>query len=92
MELPYFYPDLLAKCLNLWDQLLNYPYFKQVGAMSTPPESAFRRRVWEMLARGQKLVAALQEQYQRVQLEVSRGTPFPLLTPESPRSSSPGAP
>jgi hypothetical protein len=88
-ELPYFYPDLFVKCLNLWDQLRNYPYFKQVGAMAAPPESAFRHRVWEMLAQGQALVARLQEQHRRVQEEAGRGTPFPLLTVEPPRPPTP---
>ena len=78
-ELPYFYPDLFAKCLNLWEQLLSYPYFKKVGTLAIPPESSFRRRIWETLARGRELVAALQEQHRQVHLEAGRGTPFPLL-------------
>jgi len=88
-ELPYFYPDLFAKCLNLWVQLLNYPYFKKLGALTAPPESAFRLRVWEMLARGQALVPRLKEAHRQVHTEASRGTPFPLLAPEPPRPSSP---
>jgi hypothetical protein len=89
-ELPYFYPDLFAKCLNLWDQLLNYPYFKKLGALASPPESAFRLQVWEMLTRGQALVARLQEHHRQVQAEASRGTPFPILAPEKARAPAPG--
>jgi hypothetical protein len=90
-ELPYFYPDLFAKCLNLWEQLLSYPYFKQVAALSAPPEGKFRRRVWELLSQGRRLAADLAEQHRRVHAEASRGTPFPLLTPEPPRPSSPAS-
>ncbi len=88
-ELPYFYPDLFAKCLNLWDQLLNYPYFKMLTPLAAPPASPFRRGVWEMLARGQQLVAGLQQQHRLVHTEVSRGTPFPVLGPDQPRPPSP---
>jgi hypothetical protein len=88
-ELPYFYPDLFAKCLNLWEQLLSYPYFKQVAALSGPPEGKFRRRVWELLTQGSRLAADLAEQHRRVHAEAERGTPFPLLTPEPSRPSSP---
>jgi hypothetical protein len=88
-ELPYFYPDLFAKCLNLWEQLLSYPYFKQVAALSGPPEGKFRRRVWEFLTQGSRLAADLAEQHRRVHAEAERGTPFPLLTPEPSRPSSP---
>ena len=42
-ELTYFYPDLFAKCLSLWEELLNYPYFKKLAAGPLPPENPFRR-------------------------------------------------
>jgi len=90
-ELPYFYDDLFAKCLSLWDQLLSYPYFRQVGAMAAPPESKFRCRVWEMLARGRDLAASLRAQHLHLHTEADRGTPFPLLTPEPPRPPYPSA-
>jgi hypothetical protein len=90
-ELPYFYPDLFAKCLNLWEQLLSYPYFKQVAALSAPPEGKFRRRVWELLTQGRRLAADLAEQHRRVHVAAERGTPFPLLTPGPPRPSSPAS-
>jgi len=82
--LPYFYPDLFDKCLNLWDQILAYPYFKKLMAQTTPPASPYRRQVWEMLAQGQKLAAQLKEQHLKVQADVSRGIPFPLVLPEHP--------
>jgi hypothetical protein len=80
-DLPYFYPDLFDKCLNLWDQLLAYPYFQKLAGQTTPPETSYRRQVWDMLARGQELMAKLKEQHQKVQAEVSRGVPFPLVLP-----------
>ncbi len=77
--LPYFYPDLFDKCVKLWDQILAYPYFKEVAAWPDPPETPFRRRVWEMLAQGQNLMKGLLEQHQQVHAEADRGTPFPVL-------------
>jgi hypothetical protein len=88
-ELPYFYPDLFDKCLHLWDQLLNHPYFKKLRDPAAPPDSPVRRRVWELIVQGQDLMAALAEQHQRLQAEVGRGIPFPVLAPGSTRPPSP---
>ena len=89
-ELVYFYPDLFAKCLSLWEQLLNYPYFKKLAAGPVPPENPFRRWVWDTLTRGQQWVRGeLKERHGLVEDEVLQGAPFPLLTPKSPRPPSP---
>jgi hypothetical protein len=81
-ELPYFYPDLFEKCVELWDQILAYPNFKDLAARTEPPETPFRRRVWEMLLRGQELIRELSEQHRQVHAAADRGTPFPMLTPK----------
>jgi hypothetical protein len=81
-ELPYFYPDLFDKCLKLWEQIMAYPYFKELAIWPQPPPTPFRRRVWEMLLQGQNLIQELTEQHQQVHAEVQRGTPFPLLAPK----------
>ncbi|MEW6388395.1 MAG: hypothetical protein AB1491_12845 [Thermodesulfobacteriota bacterium] len=91
-ELPYFYPDLFAKCRSLWEQLLNYPYFKRLREMSTPPPIPYRHRVWQMLILGRRLMEEMVTQHQQVQTAVSRGTPFPLLAPEAPRRPAPPGP
>ncbi len=83
-ELPYFYPDLFDKCINLWDQLLNYPYLKEVAAWAAPPGTPIRNQVWQLLARGQHLVKELRERHLQVQTEVGRGVPLPLLGPRPP--------
>ncbi|MGB8992305.1 MAG: hypothetical protein WCD80_09645 [Desulfobaccales bacterium] len=87
-QLPYFYPDLFDKCCHLFNQILHYPYFKKLLAAETPPDSYFRRRVWEMLVRGQGLLEELQKLHGWVKTEAQRGTPFPVLSPESPPASS----
>jgi hypothetical protein len=81
-ELPYFYPDLFAKCVELWEQILAYPNFKDLAARMEPPETPFRRRVWQMLLRGQELIGELRDQHRQVHAEADRGTPFPMLTPK----------
>ena len=83
-ELVYFYPDLFAKCLSLWEELLNQPYFKKLAG-SQPPENPSRRRVWETLIRGHRLIEELRERYNRVEDEVQRGTHFPVILPKTPR-------
>jgi len=83
-DLPYFYPDLFGKSLHLWEQLMNYPYFRKLAAQAEPPENAYQRRVWELLRQGQQLVAELQERQRRVLAEAQGGTPFPLV-PLEPR-------
>jgi hypothetical protein len=88
-DLPYFYPDLFEKCLNLWDQLLNYPYFRKLAALLEPPEKDYPRQVWELLARGQELLAFLRERHSRVEAEARQGTPFPVVAPETRRTPPP---
>lgn len=83
-DLAYFYPELFAKCLGLWREILNYPYFKKLAGPQ-PPENPFRRRVWENLTRGERLMEEVQERYSRVAAEVQRGTPFPVLPGKPPR-------
>ncbi len=87
-DLAYFYPDLFAKCLSLWEELLNQPYFKKLAA-GPPPETAFRRLVWDNLIRGQQLIEELQARRARLEDEVHQGKPFPLLHPPPPRPSAP---
>jgi hypothetical protein len=77
--LPYFYPDLFDKCVKLWDQILSYPYLKEVAAYEEPPVTSFRRRVWDMLTQGQELIRNLLREHQQIHAEVDKGTPFPLL-------------
>ena len=90
-ELPYFYPDLFVKCLSLWEELLNYPYFKKLAASKAPPENSYQERVLRLLHRGQRLIDDLKEMHGRVEDEVLRGTPFPVILPQnSPAPSSGG--
>jgi hypothetical protein len=84
IELPYFYPDLFDKCVNLWDQILAYPYFKDMLTWPEAPATPFRRRVWDMLMQGQKLMKELMEQHLLIHREAQRGTPFPVLAPKKP--------
>ena len=81
-ELPYFYPDLFEKCVELWQQILAYPYFREMAARPEPPSTPFRRGVWDRLSRGQALIRDLMEQHRQVHLESQQGTPFPLLPPK----------
>ncbi|MGC2433401.1 MAG: hypothetical protein WA433_06440 [Desulfobaccales bacterium] len=83
-DLAYFYPDLFAKCLSLWEELLNQPYFKKLAGPK-PPENPSRRQVWETLNRGQRLIEELRERYQRVEEGVQHGTPFPVVLPRTAR-------
>jgi hypothetical protein len=84
-ELPYFYPQLFDKFLNLWEQFLAYPYLRRLLEQNTPPVIPYRRRVWQQLLLGQRLVENMKEQHNRIQQEVSRGKPFPLVGPAGPR-------
>lgn len=79
-QLPYFYPDLFDKCVELWNQILTYPQFKEMVSWVEPPATPFRRRVWDRLRQGQKLIKELMEQHQQVHLEARQGTPFPVLS------------
>ncbi len=88
-QLPYFYPDLFHKSCHLFEQILHYPYFKQLLAAADPPVSSFRRRVWQMLVRGEELLADMKREHGWIESEVQRGTPFPMIAPERLPPSSP---
>ena len=88
-QLPYFYPDLFQKCCHLFDQILHYPYFKKLLAKESPPASSFRRRVWQLLVRGEELLADMKQQHSWIKGEAQRGTPFPVLGPEPRPPASP---
>ncbi len=77
-ELPYFYPAMFQKCLNLWEKLMEYPYFRRLHRQETPPTLPYRRRVWQLLLLGQRLIKELKSQHQQVHEEADRGVPFPL--------------
>ena len=91
-ELPYFYPDLFRKCCHLFDQILLYPYFKKLLAKESPPASSFRQRVWQLLRRGEELMAQMKQQHCWIEEEALRGTPFPMIVsaPSPPASPNPG--
>ncbi|MDI6852140.1 MAG: hypothetical protein QME75_00860 [Deltaproteobacteria bacterium] len=93
-ELPYFYPDLFDKFLSLWDQLMDYPYFRRLRSLPAPPSLPYRRRVWQKMILAQRLVNDLKEQHRELQEEVKKGRPFPVLTPGFPPlpAKSPAAP
>lgn len=82
-ELPYFYPAMFQKCLDLWDKLLDYPYFRRLQEQDSPPAIPYRHRVWQLLILGQRLIEDLKVQHQQVHEEADRGIPFPTLTPTS---------
>ena len=89
-QLPYFYPDLFQKCCHLFDQILHYPYFKKLLAKESPPASSFRRRVWQLLVRGNELLADMKQQHNWIKGEAHRGTPFPVVPgPRPPASPEP---
>jgi len=85
-ELPYFYPTLFKKFLDLWEKLLDYPYFRRLRDQTTPPSLPYRHRVWQLLILGQRLVRELEKQHRQIQEEASRGVPLPLLLPVPPTS------
>jgi hypothetical protein len=82
-QLPYFYPDLFQKCSNLFDQLVHYPYFKKLLATESPPASSFRHRVWQLLRRGEELMAEMKQEHCWIEEEALRGTPFPVVVSAS---------
>ena len=89
-ELPYFYPAMFKKFLNLWNELMDYPYFRHLQKETSPPELSYRRRVWQLLISTAKIIQDLIKQHHLIQEEVSRGVPFPLLpaapaTPAEPK-------
>jgi hypothetical protein len=88
-DLPYFYPDLFNKACHLFDQIESYPYFKKLLAEGGPPASSPRRRVWEMLIRGQELIANMKKQHCWIGGEIKRGHPFPVLSREPEPSPAP---
>jgi hypothetical protein len=87
-QLPYFYPDLFDKCCHLFSQILQYPYFRKLLVAEGPPASSFRRRVWQMLVRGQELLAAMEKKHSWIKSEVRQGRPFPMIAPEPGQPSS----
>ncbi len=78
-ELPYFYPDMFQKCLDLWDKLLDYPYFRRLREREEPPSIPYRHRVWQLMILGNRLIEDLKTQHQQIHDEVERGVPFPFL-------------
>ncbi|MBM4294715.1 MAG: hypothetical protein FJ126_07425 [Deltaproteobacteria bacterium] len=87
-DLPYFYPDLLDKCLKLYNQILASPSLKKLAAGEVSPETPFQRRLYEMVNRGRELTAHLEEQHRRIHTAADRGVPFPVL----PLGRRPGPP
>ena len=88
-DLPYFYPDLFDKCCHLFSQMLHYPYYKKLLGKETPPASSFRRRVWQLLVRGEELLAEMQKQHNWIRREAERGTPFPVVEVEPRQPPAP---
>ncbi len=82
-ELPYFYPAMFKKFLVLWDKLMDYPYFRHLQKETTPPALPSRRRVWQLLILGSRLIQTLIKQHGQILEEVHRGVPFPYFTPPS---------
>lgn len=80
-EIPYYYPTMFKKFLDLWDKLMDYPYFRHLQKETTPPGLPYRRRVWQLLTLGTRLVQDLIRQHTQILEEVSQGIPFPLVTP-----------
>ena len=88
-ELLYFYSGMFQKFLDLWEKLMDYPYFRHLQKDASPPALPYRRRVWQLLILGNRLVQELIKQHRQIQEEVSRGVPFPFL---AAASASPGEP
>ncbi len=82
-ELPYFYPAMFRKCLNLWEKLLDYPYLRRLRQQEPPPTLPYRRRVWQLLILGQRLIEDLKKQHCLIHEECRRGVPLPLLPTSS---------
>jgi hypothetical protein len=78
-ELPYFYPDMFQKCLDLWEKLLDYPYFRRLQEQEEPPTIPYRHRVWQLMILGNRLIEDLKQQHQQVHDEAAQGVPFPFL-------------
>ncbi len=88
-ELPYFYPELFAKCLSLWEELKEYPYFRRLKDLTAPPPLPYRHRVWQMLLLGQRLMEELKSQHLQVQQEVGRGVVLPVILPAASPPATP---
>jgi hypothetical protein len=88
-QLIYFYPELFQKCCHLFGQILHYPYFKKLLAKESPPASSFRRRVWQLLVRGEELLADMKKQHSWIHAEAHRGMPFPVVVSGPRPPSSP---
>jgi len=80
-ELPYFYPDLFRKFLSLWEELMQYPYFRRLRELTAPPHLPYRHRVWRLLILGQRLVAELARLHRQVQEETAQGVVLPVVVP-----------
>jgi hypothetical protein len=78
LELPYFYPAMFQKFLDLWNKLMDYPYFRHLQKDTSPPALPYRRRVWQLQLLGERLVQELIKQHRQIQVEAGRGVPFPL--------------
>ena len=81
-----------AEVIHFLDQILHYPYFKKLLATESPPASSFRRRVWQLLVRGEELLTEMKKQHSWINGEAHRGTPFPMVvsgprSPSSPKSA-----
>lgn len=86
-DLPYFYPDLFDKTCHLFNEIVSYPYFKKLLAEEGTPANSFRRRVWQMLIRGQELIAHMKRQHCWINAEIKRGKPFPVPPSETQLST-----
>jgi|UniRef100_A0A7V6A203 hypothetical protein len=89
-ELLYFYPDMFQKLLDLWKKLMDYPYFRHLQKDTSPPALPFRRRVWQILMLGERLVQELIKQNSQIQEEVRRGVPFPMVAASAPSGEARG--
>ena len=89
-ELPYYYPALFKKVLDLWEELLDYPYFRRLRRQSDPPTLPYRRRVWQLMLLGERLVQDLAAQHRQIEAESGRGVVLPLILPGKPRVPVPG--
>ena len=90
-DLTYFYPAMFKKFLSLWDELMDYPYFRHLQKETTPPVLPYRRRVWQLLIQGARLIHDLIKQNRLIEEEVSHGVPFPFLPAAPPSPPKPTA-
>ncbi len=88
-ELPYYFSPLFQKVLDLWEELLDYPYFRRLRRQSAPPTLPYRRRVWQLMLLGERLVQELASQHRQIEAEAGRGVVLPVVLPEKPRAPAP---